>query len=269
MPAENQTPLEPEGRETIAACAHLRRIQAARDGLGAFVEVCGADENGNQIELPEIHKSWIQHVHYCWERGLRSIILAPFGSGKSSTLACPLVAFLIGRNPQLRIQVVCSGDPLARRRVSAIRQILGSPAYGEVFPGVQRSGRRWSDQEFFMERRGHDVNPSVLARGVSCRGGGSRSDVTVFDDVCDQLNSTYEDRRRNVKELINGTWLSRLDEAQGRLLWVATPWHVDDATQMMINDTRSCTLIQRVSANLTQYDQEVINAGSDYEGLAA
>jgi hypothetical protein len=61
--------------------------------------------------------------------------------------------------------------------------------------------------------------------------------------------------------------LSRLDEARGRVLWIATPWHVDDATQDQIGDKRSCTLIQRVGSTLEQYDQEVVNAGSDYPGL--
>ena len=242
---------------------HQKRVRMARDRLDVFTEMCGRDENGKRVELAPIHRAWVWHVAYCWDRGLQAIILAPFGSGKSSTLAVPLAAWLIGLNPQIRMQVVSNGDPYAKRRVSSVKQIIETPAYQEIFPDV-RKGAKWSDHEFFVKREGHAADPTLLARGVVTQGVGSRSDATIFDDVCDELNTADESRRNKIKGLVRNTWMSRLDQEEGRLLWIATPWHVDDATNMMIEDKRSCTLIQRVAQNLEEYTQEVINAGSDY-----
>src|SRR3954469_13040138 len=109
----------PQNTEVVAASVHEKRVRSARERLDVFTEMCARDEHGGPIELGAIHRMWINHVDYCWERGLHAMILPPFGSGKSTTCAVPLTSWLIGRDPQLRIQVVCSADPLARRRVSA------------------------------------------------------------------------------------------------------------------------------------------------------
>lgn len=260
--------LSHEQRVIKAEVARQKRIRAARDQLEVFIEECARDENGRSIQLAPLHRAWIWHIGYCWERGMYALILAPFGSGKSTTFAVPLAAWLIGKNQQSRIQVVSNGEPMAKRRVSSIRQLLESPSYKEIFPNVRR-GSKWADHELFVSREGHDPNPSILARGVSTQGVGSRSDATIFDDVCDEMNVSSEARRNKIKGLISNTWMSRLDQIEGRLLWIATPWHVDDATHMMMADSRTCTLIQRVSADLLHYDQEVINAGSDYLPRAA
>lgn len=260
--------LSREQRVVKAEVARQKRIRAARDRLEVFIEECARDENGRPIQLAPIHRAWIWHIGYCWERGLYALILAPFGSGKSTTFAAPLAAWLVGKNVQARIQVVSNGDPIAKRRVASIRQILESPSYREIFPQVRR-GPKWSDHELFVERDGHDPNPTLLARGVVTQGVGSRSDATIFDDVVDELNCADENRRNKIKSLVQNTWLSRLDQKEGRVLWIATPWHVDDATHMMMSDSRTCTLIQRVSADLLHYDQEVVNAGPDYLPRAA
>ena len=269
MPAAAAAPKTREEKIASIEAAHQKRIRLARDRLEVFIEMCGRDENGRHIELAPIHRAWVWHVAYCWERGLRAVILAPFGSGKSSTLAVPLAAWLIGRNVQARLQVVSNGDPYAKRRVGSVKQIIETPTYREIFPHV-RPGLKWSDHEFFVRREGHSIDPTLLARGVTTQGVGSRSDATIFDDVCDQLNTADENRRTKVKRIVRDTWLSRLDQIEGRVLWIATPWHVDDATHDQIQDKQCCTLIQRVAADLESYSQEVINAGPDYTlGLSA
>jgi len=55
----------------------------ARMNLALFCEAVIRDEHTNDpIKLADIHRSWINHLLYCWANGLHSCILAPFGHGK-------------------------------------------------------------------------------------------------------------------------------------------------------------------------------------------
>lgn len=242
---------------------YQQRLRMARDRLDIFIEMCARDQDGKQIRLAPIHRAWVWHVAYCWDRGLRAIILAPFGSGKSTTFAVPLAAWLLGKNQQARLQVISNGDEYAKQRVASAKQILESPTFKDIFPHI-RKGVKWGEHTLFVKREGHDPNPSLAAHGVATMGVGTRSEATIFDDVCDELNVSNEDRRKKIKGFVSNTWMSRLDPIEGRVLWIATPWHVDDATAEQINHPLSCTLIQRVGEDFKHYDQEVVNAGADY-----
>jgi hypothetical protein len=53
-------------------------------------------------------------------------------------------------------------------------------------------------------------------------------------------------------------------EEPGAPAVAANPWHMGDATRELMENKSWCTLIQRVAPNLEEYDQAVINAGTDY-----
>lgn len=217
------------------------------------------------MELAPMHRSWIRHVNYCWSHGYRALILAPFGSGKSSCLAVPLLAHVIGRDQNVRIKIVTNDDDSASKRVGAVRKILESKIYHQVFPAVAHGGG-WTGHELYVQRIGHSLDPTIHARGVFTTGIGGRCDVELFDDVVDQKNSTDALQRRRVLSLLEGTWLSRL-EPDGKVLAIGTCWHQDDALHHLMQKPRWCTLKQAVSDDCTQILQEVVGGGSDYPGL--
>jgi hypothetical protein len=246
-----------------AQAAYWERVRLARRDLATFIETTAKDEGGRRLVLHHIHRAWIWHLHYCWSRGLHAQILAPFGSGKSSALAVPLAAFLVGRDPQVRVKVVCNGDDFAMQRVQGVSQIITSPEYREIFPGVRR-GPKWSDHALFVRREGNAIDPTVHARGLFSKGVGGRCDYLVFDDICDQQNTLTEELRRKGKSFARSTWLSRLDGEGARALAIATAWHADDASHDFLHDPLWCTLVQSVSEDFEHYDQVVYNADSTY-----
>lgn len=65
-----------------ASALALKRMHLAQTRFDYYVEMVCRDNLGNPIRLSEIHRAWIRHVEYCWQRGLRALILAPFGHGK-------------------------------------------------------------------------------------------------------------------------------------------------------------------------------------------
>ena len=248
-----------------AKAAHELRVRRARTQLDEFIELCVKDNHGVRLTLAPMHRAWIQHVDYCWSHGYRALIQAPFGSGKSSCLAVPLLAHVIGKDQNVRIKIVTNDDDSASKRVGAVRKILETRLYRQVFPSVVHGGG-WTGHELFVKRLGHSLDPTIHARGVFTTGIGGRCDVELFDDVTDQKNSMDALQRRRVLSLLEGTWLSRL-EPDGRVLAIGTTWHADDALHHLMQRPRWCSLKQMVSDDCTQILQEVIGGGPDYPGI--
>ena len=244
-----------------AAITMVKKILRAREDPRAFVEFVGRDDHGNPLRLEPLHVQWFRHVDYCWKRRLRCMILAHYGSGKTSSLVVPLITHLVGNNPNIRIKVVTNDDAGAAKRANAAKRIIESPEYRHVFPGVMR-GDRWTDHEIFVRRRGMSPEPTIHARGVFTTGIGGRADAMFLDDVVDQKNSTDPAQRKRVLDLAEQTWFSRL-EPDGNILWIATSWHQNDASHVLMQRKGWCTLVQRVSQDCTCIEQEVLGA---YDG---
>lgn len=274
MRAQATAPVMDDRRRDIlrAQAAFHEKIRVARNNLAAFIEVVGRDENGDRIQLDYIHKAWVVHVNYAWTSGKHAMIMAPFNSGKTSTLAIPLVAYLIGQNPQIRIKIVCADDDMAKLRVAATKSIIESYEYKKIFPGI-RPGKKWDVHDAFVERFGHAHDPTLQARGVLTEGIGSRCDVMLFDDVCTQKNSEEEAMRLKVKKRGRGTWLSRLDGPEARAMAFGTAWAQDDLTSELKQDPKWLTLVQAVEVpDMERYEQTVWGAPdvlADYPGAQA
>jgi intein/homing endonuclease len=180
----------------------------------------------------------------------------------SSSLLVPLCAYLIGQDPNLRIKIITNDDDSASKRVGAVKRLLESPVYHEIFPDVQ-SGGAWTGHELYVKRIGHAVDPTVQARGIFTTGIGGRADVELLDDVVDQKNSMDPIQRRRVLSLLEETWFSRL-EPDGHMLGIGTPWHQDDANHHLMQRPRWCTLKQAVADDCTEIQQTVIGGFEDY-----
>ena len=243
----------------LAAARMIRRMQRAQSDFSIFAEDVCLDEHGGPIRLAPIHRSWMRHIEYCWPRKLRALLLAPFGSGKSSTLAVPLACWLVGRDVSTRIKFVTNDDPSASKRVMAAKRIIESLAFRRVFPHA-RKGDRWTDHELYMRRPSYaSVDPSMHARGIFTTGIGGRADCVIFDDIVDQKNSVDPAQRRRVLEFAEATWLSRL-EPDANVLAIGTAWHQSDAYHVWMQRRGWCTLVQRVADDCMSIEQEVYGA---------
>lgn len=179
----------------------------------------------------------------------------------TSSLIVPLITWLVGRDPNVRIKVVTNDDAGAAKRVNAAKRIIESDEYRRVWPNV-RQGDRWTDHEIYVRRLGSSPEPTVHARGIFTTGIGGRCDALLLDDVVDQKNSTDPAQRKRVLDLCEQTWFSRL-EPDGKILYVATSWHQQDASHVLMQQKGWCTLVQRVSQDCLQIEQEVLGA---YDG---
>jgi len=240
-----------------------RLVMAARERFSAFAPLVVRDADGNPIRYHPLHYHWIAHTSYAWARRLHAGIFSAFGHGKTSAFAVPLLAWIVGTNPQARIKIVCSGDEMARLRLEAVKNIIESPAYEMIFPGVLR-GEKWNNHMAFVERAGHAIDPTIEARGVLTKATGARATHILFDDVVDIENSSNHQKRERLRRTVEKVWLSRL-EPGGRVVWIATPWYLEDASQVMQQRQDFVWLTQPVRPDRTGYRQIVHNAGRDYQ----
>ena len=203
----------------------LLRRKAFNDP-NAFLSYALTDPEGRYLRQGKVHKE-LQH-HYT--RHDRAIVVFPREHGKT-TQTLGRVLWELGKDPNLRIKIICASDRLAAKRVRFLRSLVDSPAVKEVFPYLEPDKTLWTARAFSVKRKGGaSVAPSIEACGVTSSATGDRADLLVLDDVTDEKNSLWSPTTRNeIAEIINNKWLNLVHPEFGRVWWIGTPWHYDDA----------------------------------------
>lgn len=242
----------------------------ARSDFNRFCEYVLRDSDGSRIRQGEIHKSWNLHIEWCWENGVHPGILAPFGVGKTTQCVVGRVAYEVGRNPNIRVKVVCNSDEKAKERVAGIKNLMRTQAYRYVFPGIQildgklakkaRKTVKDTAHAFDVVKTSHyaqSIDPTVQAVGVFATSTGGRADLLVFDDVVDERNALLNPAlREQVIIKCENSFMTRL-VTDGRVIYIGTPYHQADFSHELMKKKAWCVLRQPVSESLAYYEQEV------------
>ena len=155
-----------------------------------------------------------------------ALIELPRDHGKTFQVCCR-VLWELGRNPALRVKVVCATGGIAAERARFLRDAIAHNAWvRKVFPTL-RPAEPWSAEAFTVGRPADAIGPSVAAYGVGAGSTGTRADLLICDDVVDvrALHSAAE--RDRVSDFFHDNLLNLL-EPEGRFWGLFTPWHGDD-----------------------------------------
>ena len=198
------------------------------EDVNRFIEYIFVDpETGKDVEQQGFHEEWQQLITDHNE----VLIAAPRGHGKSCQVIGRAV-WELGRNHNLRIKVIGSGDDKAKEVLGLIREtIADNPKVQDVFPTLKiNTARGDTKTAFFVERDILQRDASVEASGVLSAGAGGRADILICDDVVDLKNSVINPAlREQVINAVKETWFS-LVAATGKIIWICTPYHVADAS---------------------------------------
>lgn len=201
-------------------------VVACREVPAFFQQFVGDVENGQlQYDLQDF---WSSPV------GGNSYVELPRGHSKTATLSLRL-AWEIGRNPNIRIKYVGSNEVEASKTVTMIKRILEGDMFSLVFPEIRRDKDNWGNTALTVQRSKTALrDPTIEAVPVLGRAGG-RSDLLVFDDICDMRNAVMQpSAREQVKEFVKNNWLATRDrtnlEHPPRTWRIGTPYHVADIT---------------------------------------
>ncbi len=155
-------------------------------------------------------------------------ISAARGHGKSSQISIGRVAWEIGCDINIRVKLVSSNLPEARKTCAAVKTVIESEKYQQVFPHVKPDLRNWGSNSITVKRDNKGKrDATVEAAGVFGRAGG-RADLLVFDDICDAENAIRQAAKRDqVKMFVVNNWMPMLVR-EGRMIRTGTPYHSDD-----------------------------------------
>jgi predicted phage terminase large subunit-like protein len=153
-------------------------------------------------------------------RHRRLIVTMPPQEGKSERISRTLPAWLLHRNPDLRIASVSATDGLSRRWGRAVRNdITMHPELGLRVASDTAAANEWRIEG----RDGGMITTSIRGTLV-----GRPVDVLIIDDpISDQQEADSETMREHVKEWWRSVGSNRLPE-NAIVIVVQTRWHDDD-----------------------------------------
>ncbi|HVL16209.1 MAG TPA: hypothetical protein VM529_26795, partial [Gemmata sp.] len=166
------------------------RVSAARADPAAFAELCFPGSRGEPARLANVHRE----LHAFLSAHPQAVVELPRDHGKSFQ-ACARVLWELGREPGLRVKVVCATEAVAAERSRFLRDaIAGNPYVQKVFPHL-KPGEPWAADAFTIRRPADVIGPSVAAFGVGAGAGAPRADAERGDARADRLGRPGERER--------------------------------------------------------------------------
>lgn len=162
------------------------------------------------------------------------LILLPRDHGKSAIVGGYYTAWMITRNPAIRILYLSATSQLAVKQVKFIKDILTSPIYRRYWPEMVHpdEGKRekWTETEFSVDhplRRAENIrDATVFSGGLTTTITGLHCDLSIFDDVVVRENAYTEEGRSKVRELYS--LLASVEGGVAKQKVVGTRYHPKD-----------------------------------------
>ena len=217
--------------------------ERARPAAAPLVKVAGAADPRESLEafvtrtMPDFEWNW-HHRLICrylekLERGeiRRLMIFAPPRSGKSELVSRRFPAWAMGRHPDWPVISGTHTTELAGSLCGKVQDIIDSPEYQEIFPGVTLGGKEGGGRQRRRTQRVFQMG----SHAGEYRGAGTRSRISGFgfrlgilDDPIGDADDAFSVAYRNrIWNWYNTTYRSRKN-ADNRILLTVTRWHADD-----------------------------------------
>lgn len=160
----------------------------------------------------------------------RLIINVPPRSLKSFSTSVAFPAWLLGRDPSMRIIGISYGQDLAASFSHQTRQLMRTSLYQKLFPGTAISKDKDTESFFRTTQNGQLMGTSV---GGPLTGLGGQ--LLILDDPLKADDAASETQRAKVIEWYRSTALSRLDDPKtGAIVVVMQRLHLDDLTGYLL-----------------------------------
>ena len=213
------------GDVRLQAAVLLRHhVRLAQGCPNAFAEFCFTDQHGRPLRQGQVHRD----LQAFLTAHRRALIELPRDHGKSVQV-CLRILWELGRDPSLRVKIVCASEALAAQRCRFLRDALtANKRLPLVFPELAAAEQPpWASMEFTVRRPANVIGPSVAAFGIEASSTGARADLLVCDDIVDVNALRSRADRERVKAFFRDNLLNLL-EPTGRFWNLSTPWHLDD-----------------------------------------
>lgn len=227
---ERQDAIEAYQRQ-IHAARRLVQLREAQGDLLRYTQLSMPDPM--DPDNPEASRYKTHKIHHylsdklmAVERGeiLRLIISVQPRVGKSELVSRRLPTWFVGRDPYRQVIVAACTDDLALDFGRECREVMRSPFYQQVFPGVMlRKGN--ASAERLQTVRGGILTFAGTGSTITGRGG----DLICVDDPIKSADEARSPAKRNSTwTWFTQTLMSRVMGTGGAVVICATRWHEDD-----------------------------------------
>jgi predicted phage terminase large subunit-like protein len=225
MHATAQVEYTPEQVKKMREAAEIRAAIEVREKFYAFRRYMRPDMQWNW--WTQVLALELQQFYLDLEAGKRPkmALMAPPQHGKSWA-AQDFMAWIAGKNPDLKIIFASYSDELGVSANTNLQRVLKSERYQGVFPGTHIGAHGWTCNQSlieFVERRGSFRNTTI--EGAI---NGMELHLGVIDDPhkgrAEAMSKTTRDR---TWAWFADDWGARFAANSGMLI-LMTRWHVDD-----------------------------------------
>ncbi len=188
--------------------------------------------------LGAIHSDWIKWITRP-EASTHQLSLLPRDHQKSA-IAGFYVAWMITRNPAIRVLYISSTANLAVKQLKFIKDILTCDIYRRYWPEMvnaeEMKREKWTETEISVDhplRKTWAVrDPTVFTAGLTTTITGLHCDLQVLDDVVVRENAYTEEGRNKVEAQYS--LLASIAGTDARQFVVGTRYHPKDLYQTLM-----------------------------------
>lgn len=220
----------------------------ARSDFREFVEYTKPDYDFNWH-----HELLISYLQKFADGEIKKLLVfMPPQHGKSELTSRRLPAFLLGKNPKLKIIGCSYSSGLASSFNRDVQRIIDSDKYSEIFPDTYLSSSAVRTTVGGGYQRNSDIFETVDHRGfyksVGVGGSltGTPADIGIIDDpVKDAIEAESQTYRARVWDWFTQVFLTRLHN-DSQIIITQTRWNLDDLSGRILkylNDDDSWTVL--------------------------
>lgn len=217
-------------QQQLLAARRLLATKLAADKLIEFMKLTMPDpediEDAARTRYEETPTARVlcQIMEQVYARKLKRVCVSVGPQlGKSQIISRGAPAWMFGKDPRLNMILGTYNQPFANEFGDAVREIIGSNAFEQVFPGqMLRKGGKAKD----LLITAYNGRAAFVGRGGS--GTGKPADIFIVDDpLKDDIEAQSDTTRNEVWNWFNKVALTRCHE-RSSIIVVHTRWHQDD-----------------------------------------
>lgn len=197
------------------------------------------------MEMTVFHENYYKLLDFFAQGKVKRLLISvPPQHGKSLAASTLLPAYLLGKDPDLRVCIGSYSFSLARTFGGAVRRVIGEPLYREIFPKSYLKGMSGQSKTEQNAMRTAEQFDMVEGRGglrlVGRQGAltGCRVDVMILDDLYkDAMEANSPIVRQAAWQWYTSVVRTRLHNDSQEII-VFTRWHEDDVIGRIVGCER-------------------------------
>lgn len=222
--------------------------RAARRSFWAFRQLMHPNMKRGWFQREMAHELQLFYEDLVSGRKPKMVVQAPPQHGKSETIT-DFIAWLAGRNPELRSIFASYSERLGTRTNLRIQRMMDTEKYRRTFPETflwsneaRGTGAQHLRNREMLEYVGHEGS----FRNTTIMGpiNGEGLDLGLIDDpIKGRAEANSRTTRDRVWEWLTDDFLTRFSEDAG-LLIILTRWHIDDPVGRLIAEDPSVRVLK-------------------------